>query len=133
MLESPTAMKFMRVVLPAVVGGLTLWNIITACSPGRSVGNVVAVVSGPSSLRVGETAQLSITLTFPDGRMNPVQPSQGTLIEIRSSDTRILTVSASGEVRGISPGSAIVTVTPSTASAENNNRVPGILAITVVP
>ena len=128
-------MRGMRVVLPAVVGAMTLWNIITACSPGptSSRGNVVAVVAGPSSVRVGETAQLSITLTFPDGRMTPVQPSQGTLIEIRSSDTRVLTVSAGGEVRGISPGSAIVTVTPSTASAENNNPVSGTIAITVVP
>ena len=128
-------MRCMRVVLPAVVGGITLWNIITACSPSPSgpSGNVVAVVTGPSSLRVGETAQLSITLTFPDGRMNPVQPSQGTLIEVRSSDARVLTVSASGEVRGVSPGSAIVTVTPSPASAEGNNRVPGTIAITVVP
>ena len=128
-------MRCMRVVLPAVVGGMTLWNIITACGPAPSGSsrNVVAVVTGPSSLRVGETAQLSITLTFPDGRMNPVQPSQGTLIEVRSSDTRVLTVSASGEVRGVSPGSAIVTVTPSTAAAEGNNRVPGTIAITVVP
>ena len=130
------AMRCPRAVLPAVVGGLTLWNIITACSPGpttSSSGNVVAVVTGPSSLRVGEVAQLSITLRFPDGTLKPVQPSQGALIEVRSSDPRVVTVSPSGEVRGISPGSAMVTVTPSIASAENNNRLPGTVAITVVP
>jgi hypothetical protein len=132
-------MRCRRVVVPAILGGLTVWNILTACSLGPSRGarpsnlNVVAVVTGPSTLRVGETAQLSITLTFPDGRMTPVQPSQPTLIEVRSSDTRVLTVSASAEVRGISPGSAVVTVTPSPAAAENNNRVPGVITITVVP
>jgi hypothetical protein len=127
------AMRWMRLLSPTVVAGLTAWNVITACSPGQRSLSVVAVVTGPSILRVGESAQLSITLTYPDGRMNPVQPSQGTLIEIRSSDTRILTVSAGGEVHGVSPGTATVTVTPSTASAENNNRVPGVIAIRVVP
>jgi hypothetical protein len=126
-------MKGMRIVMPLVLGAVTVWNIITACSPGQPTRNVVAVVTGPSTLRVGETAQLSVTLTFPDGRNNPVQPSQTTSIDVHSSDTRILTVTPSAEVQGISPGSAIVTVTPSMAAAENYNRVPGTIAIRVVP
>jgi hypothetical protein len=126
-------MKGLRVVFLLVLCGVTIWNIITACSPGQPTRNVIAVVTGPSSVRVGETAQLSITLTFPDGRNNPVPPSQTTSIEVRSSDTRILTVTPSAEVQGISPGSAVVTVTPSMAIAENYNRVPGTIAIRVVP
>jgi hypothetical protein len=94
---------------------------------------VTASVSGPTSLRVGETGQLAITLNFSDGTNNFVQPSQASSVVIASSDVTVLTVSSAGEVRGVSVGNATVTVTPSVSTVgAPGNRTAGTIQIAVV-
>jgi hypothetical protein len=124
---------FTRTVLTSLLVGLTVLQILTACSPQTSRGKVTAIVTGPSSVRVGESAQLSVTLQFDDGRTNMLAPSQISSTTIQSSNTSVLTVSARGEVRGVSPGTATVTVIPSATADGNYSPIPGWLAITVVP
>jgi Bacterial Ig-like domain (group 2) len=75
-----------------------------------------------------------VTLTFSDGTSNPLQPSQFAAVVIfDSSNTSVLTVSEAGEVRGIAPGTATVTATPSVTSTGSGQRTAGTIAITVVP
>ncbi len=124
-------MKSVQVV-GMVLAALAVMGM-SACSPGLYRRKVTASVTGPSSIRVGETAQLSITLTFSDGTSNLLQPSQASSVEVQSSNPSVLTVTGDGQIRGISPGTATVTVTPSVTSVGNNNRTPGTLAIVVIP
>ena len=86
------------------------------------------VVTGPSSLRVEETAQLSITITsFAGDNPSPLEPSGRTMI-LQSSDPRVLTVTGTGEIRGISPGTVTILVFPTTHRGQS-----GDIVITVVP
>jgi uncharacterized lipoprotein YajG len=126
----PAAMISTRTVLMSLLVGLTVLEILTACTRQPSRSYVTAIVTGPSSVRVGESAQLSITLRFDDGRTDSLAPSQITSTMIRSSNTSVLTVSPSGEVRGIAPGTVTVTVVPSTT---DGSPIAGWLAISVVP
>jgi hypothetical protein len=103
---------------------------LTACEYRR---DVTAQVTGPATLRVGEVARLAVTLTFSDGTSNLLQPSQIASIVLESSNTSVLTVSAAGEVRGIAPGTATVTATPSVTTTGTGKRTAGTIAITVVP
>ena len=84
-------------------------------------------------MRVGEVIQLAVTLTFSDGTSNPLAPSQMGSIVFDSSNTIVLTVSQAGEVRGIAPGTATVTATPSVTSTGTGKRTAGTIALTVLP
>ena len=95
--------------------------------------DVTAQVTGPATVHVGEVIQLAVTLTFSDGTSNPLQPSEISAVIFDSSNTSVLTVSEAGEVRGIAPGTATVTATPSVTSTGTGKRTAGTIAITVVP
>jgi uncharacterized protein YjdB len=103
---------------------------LTACEYSR---DVTALVTGPASVRVGEVSQLVVTLMYSDGTSNPLRPSQFGGVTLESSNTRVLTVSAAGEVHGIAPGTATVTATPSVTSTGTGKRTAGTIAISVVP
>src|SRR4051794_1038263 len=98
----------LRSFLVAIVASLAL----AACEPALYKRGVTASVTGPSTLQVGEVAQLAVTLTFSDGASYPVEPSRSSYIRLQSSNPGVLSVSSRGEVRGIAPGTATVTVTP---------------------
>jgi hypothetical protein len=119
----------LRSWLVVIVASLTLG----ACETAFLKRGVTASVMGPSTLHVGEVAQLAVTLTFSDGESNPVPPSQSTYIRLQSSNTAVLSVSSSGEVRGIAPGTATVTVTPDATTVAYGSITPGTIAIAVVP
>ena len=104
---------------------------LMAC--GEYSRDVTAHVTGPATVRVGEVIQLAVTLMFSDGTSNPLQPSQISEVTFDSSNTSVLTVSEAGEVRGIAPGTATVTATPSVTSTGTGKRTAGTIAITVVP
>jgi hypothetical protein len=104
---------------------------LTAC--GEYGRDVTAQVTGPASVRVGEVIQLAVTLMYSDGTSNPLEPSLISEVIFHSSNTSVLTVSEAGEVRGIAPGTATVTATPSVTTTGTGKRTAGTIAITVVP
>jgi Bacterial Ig-like domain (group 2) len=106
---------------------------LIACGFEMYSRDVTAQVTGPATVRVGEVIQLAVTLTFSDGTSNPLEPSQISEVIFHSTNTSILTVSEAGEVRGIAPGTATVTATPSVTSTGSGQRTAGTIAITVVP
>jgi Bacterial Ig-like domain (group 2) len=104
---------------------------LIAC--GEYSRDVTAQVTGPTTVRVGEAIQLAVTLTFSDGTSSPLGPSRIGWVMFESSNTSVLTVSEAGEVRGIAPGTAIVTATPDATTTGTGKRTEGTIAITVVP
>jgi uncharacterized protein YjdB len=113
--------------------GVVALTFISLMACGEYSRDVTAQVTGPASVRVGEVIQLAVTLTFSDGTSNLLQPSQISGVVFESSNTSVLTVSMAGEVRGIAPGTATVTATPSVTSTGTGKRTAGTIVITVVP
>lgn len=82
-------------------------------SAGRSAdgGLVVTMTAAPSSLRVGETAQLSALATNPGGRVVPAQ------LTWASSAPAIASVTADGVVSALAVGGTQITVSAARFSA----------------
>lgn len=77
-------------------------------------------VSGPDTVRVSDTIQLTAVVA-PDNANNK-------LVSWSSSDSTVATVSASGVVQGVRPGSAVIY-----AASQADGRVVGSHSVTVKP
>ena len=106
--RNPRATRLLIVVLA------TLTFLSTAACVPVNIDSIelvnIITVTGPSTLRVEETAQLSIATIY-DGNSSPLEPSGWRTRIMQSSDPRVLTVTGTGEVRGISPGTVTILVT----------------------
>jgi hypothetical protein len=92
--------------------------------------DVAAHVSGPGTLRVGESAQLVVTKTYSNGSMNPdATPS---FLTWSSSDPKIATVSPNDMVlRALAPGTVTITATPFVECFGDIARTAGTLTVSV--
>lgn len=99
--------------------------------------NAHTMVGPVGPLRVGETAQLAISVAGSNGLYTVLQPSQiiRPHVIVSSSDPKILTVSDTGLMRGISPGLATVSATPVDIDGRRvtGPRSSGYTTIQVVP
>jgi hypothetical protein len=110
---SPANPSAARLIVGAAVL-LLVWGCSpTAPSPSRSTttttskGIINVKISGASTIAPGNTAQLSASATHADGTSQDVT----TTVQWHSSDTSILTISATGLASGIQAGDILVTAT----------------------
>src|SRR5262249_45857440 len=83
-------------------------------------GNVVSVqVVAPSTIAPGSTAQLSALETYTDGSRKDVTAT----VQWHSSDTSILTISATGLASGVRVGDVKITATSSTGVASATQSI----------
>lgn len=105
-----------------VVAAAALVVVGLACTGDGGMGppqTSVAVVPATSSVRIGESLQLSATLV--DGEGNPLPTSGATWT---SSDSRVVQVSADGLVSGVSIGGPVtITATVGTSSGRASINV----------
>ena len=105
--------------------------LTTGCTPGMYSRDVTAVVSGPTSVRVGATVQLTVRLEFSDGSVRLLAPSMMASVEWSSSNTAVASINFQGTVTGVAPGTAVITATPATTSTGTGDRTAGTHTITV--
>jgi hypothetical protein len=109
---------------------------VTACdvlTPSMYKRDVTAVITGPPTLAAGETAQLSVSLSYSDDTVTPLGPPTIHSVVLASSNPAVATVSAAGLVTAISAGQTTITATPNAETTGTGQRIPGKLVITVVP
>ena len=104
--------------------------LATACTPGMYRRDVTANVSGATSVQVGATVQLNVTLRYSDGSTLLLSPSTSASVEWTTSNAAVATV-VRGAVTGVSPGTATITATPSLTTTGTGDRIPGNHQITV--
>lgn len=116
--------------------------VVTGCddllTPSMYKRDVTAVINGPTSLVVGETVQLTVTLNFSDGEsatwprtINGVI-SRSDAADFTSSNPAVATVSTYLWVlTAISPGETTITATPTAGTTGTGKRIPGTLRVVV--
>ncbi|MDQ3069935.1 MAG: Ig-like domain-containing protein [Acidobacteriota bacterium] len=104
--------------------------VAASCTPGTYRRDVTAIVSGPATVQVGGTVQLTVRLDYSDGETRLLTPTTMGPVEWSTSDAAIATV-VRGAVRGVARGSAVITATPSVVTTGSGNRIAGALTITV--
>jgi len=102
----------------------------TACTPGLYKRNVEAQITGPATLAVGATAQLTGVLQYSDGTSLTVGPPLVGALVWQSSDTALATVSTSGVLTGRAPGTVTITATPSGGTG-TGRLTAGTLRVTI--
>ncbi|HEX6322359.1 MAG TPA: Ig-like domain-containing protein [Vicinamibacterales bacterium] len=118
-------MKTIRtVLLAAVIAGAGCKSIYDR--------DVTAVVTGPATVKVGETVVLQATLEYSRGAAEIIGPSTAGLVMWSSSDVAIARVDVFGGVTGVAPGSVTITATPAPGNVDGT-RTAGTHAMTVVP
>jgi uncharacterized protein YjdB len=111
----------------ATVEGRTGTATLTVTSPAPAPVATVTVTMGSYSIAVGSTTPATATARDSSGNVLTGRP-----VTWRSSDTRVATVSSSGIVRGVGPGSAQITATvegkSGSASVTVTNSAPAPVA-----
>lgn len=102
----------------------------SACTPGLYRRDVTASVSGPTSVQVGQTVQLNVTLQYSDGSSKLLSPSTSASVDWTTSNAAVATV-LRGTVTGVAPGTATITATPALTATGTGERIPGTHQITV--
>jgi uncharacterized protein YjdB len=92
--------------------------------------DVTVVVTGPTTVQVGETVLLNARLEYSKGLPEIVGPSTAALVSWSSSNTTIATVDFFGFVTGVAPGSVTITATPASGITDGK-RTAGTHAMTV--
>lgn len=111
----------------AVLAGLLLFG---AGCEGIYQRDITAVVTGPSTISVGQTVLLQCTLEYSDGSKSPLTPSLAGAVIWTSSNNAVATVDGFGGVTGVSAGTVTITATPSPFQTDGK-RTPGNHSITV--
>jgi hypothetical protein len=93
--------------------------------------DLVATISGPSTLQVGASAQYRASITRNGKPQSPTAPS-GDAVMWASSDDAIATVTPQGVVTGVAPGQVTISGTPFDGFSKGGTRTPGTLLVTVV-
>ena len=101
-----------------------------ACTPGMYRRDVTANVSGPTSVQVGATVQLNVTLRYSDGTTLLLSPATSASVEWTTSNPAVATV-LRGAVTGVSPGTVTITATPTLTTTGTGERIPGNHQLTV--
>ena len=83
---------------------------MTVTKPAPKVGSLV--ISGPSTVRVGEKITLSVSAYDTDGNFMP-----GVNVNKNIDNTRILSWDTGFTVKGNAPGTAVVKITAASVSA----------------
>jgi len=97
-----TGLKAGSVTIAATYGGVSGSSVVTVTSP---VLQSVTVTPASASVSIGSTAKLAATGNYSDG--TSVVLTSG--VSWASSSTAVATVSSTGEVKGVAPGSATIT------------------------
>jgi len=92
--------------------------------------DVTAVVTGPSTVAVGASVLLNVTLEFEDGKKDPLGPAGAGSVLWSTSNSAIATVDMFGVVTGVARGSVTITATPSPFITDGK-RTPGTHNMTV--
>lgn len=108
---------------------LALALFATGCE-GIYQRDITAVVSGPSTVAVGASVLLTVTLQYEGGDSLVLGPGDAGSVNWTSSDTAIATVDFFGVVKGVAPGAVTITATPSSLTTDGT-RTPGTHAMTV--
>ena len=109
---------------------LALAFLAAACTPGMYRRDVTASVSGPTSVQVGTTVQLNVTLRYSDGTTLLLAPATSASVEWTTSNSAVATV-LRGAVTGVSPGTVTITATPTLTTTGSGERIPGNHQLTV--
>lgn len=94
--------------LLAILTSLVLiGGVVTGCGNKENSGNntqsqITVIISGPTSVEVGSTIRLAISVENDNERLG---------YSLESSDTNIATVTSEGYVTGVNPGSVTITAT----------------------
>lgn len=79
-------------------------NPAPAATTTEDINEISIAVAGPTSVEVGKTIKLNVTLKNDTERLG---------YDVKSSDTKIATVDAEGRVTGVKVGSVVITVSSS--------------------
>ena len=113
---------------------------VVRCTPSMYKRDVTAEVQGPSQLRVGEEALLTLRLLYSDGSVYPTEPSSVRIERssinagadwIASDPARATVGAALGLVRGISAGDVVITATPGATTTGTGRRIAGTIRLTI--
>ena len=107
--------------------GLAL--LVAGCE-GLYQRDITAVISGPTSVAVGASVLLTVTLEYEGGDSLTLGPGDAGSITWESSNNAVATVDFFGVVTGVAPGTATITATPRSVTTDGK-RTPDTHDMTV--
>ena len=111
-----------------VVAGLSAAGAACDSVYGR---DVVAVISGPTTVEVGKTALLKARLEYSDGEFVDLGPAHIGTVLWQSSNTSVATIDQAGLVTGVAAGTVTITATPHPVTTGSGQRTPDTHDMTV--